>query len=613
MREKIERALQRWLDAALARIDGRLDNVSLRSKLYSIFVFCVLCPLVLTDSIVMWMLYDTEHKSRQQTMENTAEAVAYELNTTIDAAVDLAQMIYQNRYINEFLQGSYPTPLDYYIAYNDLMEESLYEVVMGNSAYQTVIYADNPDFINGGYFARLSSVQGESWYQEFNDSGRSSMVTTYYYSKEAIGYRTRKTISVIRRMDYERAGSRDILKLDLDYAGMSRALDNARYANTVYVCVGNRILLSNDGRGGINTPFEALTSEIRKQAGVRRPLPLKGTSWDVYVMPEPIELLGVIRRNLALLALLLAANIWLPLLFMRLINRSFTQRLQLLSDVFKHQNTDRLEPIARVRGYDEIGALMRSYNHMAERINGLIQTVYKDKLKQQEMDIARQTAELLALHSQINPHFLFNALESIRMHSILKKEYETADMVEKLALMQRQNVEWSSDDVTVEGELQFVRAYLELQKYRFGDRLSYEIEAEEDCRGLHIPRLSLVTFVENACVHGIEKKSAPGWIFVRVFLQGGTLCLEVEDTGIGMPEEDAQAMRRRMNEAEISQLRKKGRVGILNACIRLKMATGDRVRFELESEENVGTTVTVLLPAEGLEKGDIHAESNARG
>ena len=146
MREKIERALQRWLDAALARIDGRLDNVSLRSKLYSIFVFCVLCPLVLTDSIVMWMLYDTEHKSRQQTMENTAEAVAYELNTTIDAAVDLAQMIYQNRYINEFLQGSYPTPLDYYIAYNDLMEESLYEVVMGNSAYQTVIYADNPRF-----------------------------------------------------------------------------------------------------------------------------------------------------------------------------------------------------------------------------------------------------------------------------------------------------------------------------------------------------------------------------------------------------------------------------------------------------------------------------------
>ena len=91
------------------------------------------------------------------------------------------------------------------------------------------------------------------------------------------------------------------------------------------------------------------------------------------------------------------------------------------------------------------------------------------------MDIARQNAELLALYSQINPHFLFNALESIRMRSILKDEHETADMVEKLAIMERQNVDWSTDTNTVKRELDFVEAYLSLQKYRFGDRLSYRI------------------------------------------------------------------------------------------------------------------------------------------
>ena len=80
---------------------------------------------------------------------------------------------------------------------------------------------------------------------------------------------------------------------------------------------------------------------------------------------------------------------------------------------------------------------MTNYNVMADRMNDLIQTVYVDKLKGQEMDIARQNAELLALHSQINPHFLFNALESIRMHSLLKDEKETAEMVEHLAMMQR--------------------------------------------------------------------------------------------------------------------------------------------------------------------------------
>ena len=246
--------------------------------------------------------------------------------------------------------------------------------------------------------------------------------------------------------------------------------------------------------------------------------------------------------------------------------------------------------------------LMRSYNHMAERMNELIQTVYKDRLKEQEMDIARQTAELLALHSQINPHFLFNALESIRMHSILKKEYETADMVEKLALMQRQNVEWSSDSVTVEEELRFAQAYLELQKYRFGERLSYRMEAEEECRMLRIPKLSLVTFVENACVHGIEKKTSPGWIFVRITCrqeeEGRVLCMEIEDTGAGMPQEELSEMQARMNHASIERLREKERVGILNACIRLKMATGDRVAFEMESEEGVGTIVTIRVPME---------------
>ena len=84
---------------------------------------------------------------------------------------------------------------------------------------------------------------------------------------------------------------------------------------------------------------------------------------------------------------------------------------------------------------------MRNYNRMVARTNELIQIVYKNKIKEQEMLVERQNAELLALHSQINPHFLFNALESIRMHSLLKNEYETADMVEKLALMQRQYVE----------------------------------------------------------------------------------------------------------------------------------------------------------------------------
>lgn len=134
--------------------------------------------------------------------------------------------------------------------------------------------------------------------------------------------------------------------------------------------------------------------------------------------------------------------------------------------------------------------------------------------------VAPQNAELLALHSQINPHFLFNALESIRMHSILKNENETADMVEKLAVMQRQYVEWGEDSVTIEQEVEFVKAYLALQKYRFGERLSYQIEIDEECRKRKVPKTYAGNIrIGHACVHGIESKASPGWIFVRVYEQ----------------------------------------------------------------------------------------------
>ena len=147
--------------------------------------------------------------------------------------------------------------------------------------------------------------------------------------------------------------------------------------------------------------------------------------------------------------------------------------------MFETVGGEHLVPISYVRGKDEIGSLMSNYNRMVARTNELIQIVYKNKIKEQEMLVERQNAELLALHSQINPHFLFNALESIRMHSLLKNEYETADMVEKLALMQRQYVEWGNDSVEIRREMEFVRAYLGLQKYRFGERLSYSLEVEE--------------------------------------------------------------------------------------------------------------------------------------
>lgn len=450
-----------------------LNNQSLGRKLMLLQIVCVMLPLLITDSAIWLLIINAEKKTTLQEMNNIADSVIYTLNDTIDNAADLVQNIYSNRYVNEFMKLDFISDLDYYERYVRFVKDSFYPVSVSNNHYNTVIYGDNPGIINGGYFRRIEEAEGTSWYQKFKGSGEELIVFANYANN---GFTKQRVISIIRRMDYYHKGyEKSVLKLDLNYSGISRDIINAKYAETLYVCEGEDILFSNDGRGGLHVPFMKMSKENIDGAGVHKMMNVYGNVWDVYVMTPKMDSMAILMDNLPLILCLICANIFVPFVLMRFINLSFTQRVKELDEVFGSVDGDELKRLPSIKGKDEISALMASYNKMAQRMNELIQTVYKNRLKSQEMDIARQKAELLVLRSQINPHFLFNALESIRMHSVIKKEFETADMVQKLALMERQNVELGNDFVRIRDELGFIEAYLELQKYRFGERLTYEI------------------------------------------------------------------------------------------------------------------------------------------
>ncbi len=168
-------------------------------------------------------------------------------------------------------------------------------------------------------------------------------------------------------------------------------------------------------------------------------------------------------------------------------------------------------------------------------------------------------------------------------------------MVAKLAMLERQYVEWGDDLIEVSKEIKFVEAYLELQKYRFGDRLSYEIDVDDDCMDVRIPKLTIVTFAENACVHGIESKSSNGWVFVRVHKSNEKLVIEVEDTGGGMDEATVANMLEEGRNVSIEKIKNKKHVGVYNALLRLKIFTDDKSEFVIESEEGVGTLVQIII------------------
>ena len=582
-------------------INTVIDNFALKKKLFLLYFLCVLVPVTLLDGVLFANLLSKETKRQDNEMENVANAIQYDIAKTMDDAVFITKDYWLNQTVNDFLSTKYNSPYDFFKRYDNIENNSIIDVSLVGRDASLHLYADNNSIINGGEFGNFSLVRNQRWYRYFQDSGRNLVVYPYVATtgEEGNVQSPVRYVSVIRRMDYYEPSCEKIMKLDLDYTSIENTILNSDSVYRIYVCSGNTILFSNQGNTSQNGKFDMLTNEEKQEVGYQQSMQFYTQQWDIYVLRQQSGVLLVLQNNLPFVIGMITFSVLVPLIFMYLFNRSFTLRLKQLSTRLEgvSRSNDRLEEICDIRGRDEIGELMHDYNRMAARINDLIQVVYKRKLEEQEADIARQRAEVLALQSQINPHFLFNALESIRMHSILRHENETAEMICKLSLMMRNSVEWSQDVITVREEIQFAEAYLQLQKYRFGRQLSYRIRVAPECENLYLPKLTIVTFVENACVHGIEGKTSPGWIFLEASRAGSEITLEIEDTGVGMSEQALQNMRKSMDNASIDSLKAKGsRIGVINACIRIKAFCHGRSRFEVESEEGVGTTVTIHIP-----------------
>ncbi len=561
------------------------------------YLIGMLIPLIIVDAIIFNILVSAEKERNDYEMSGTTEAVSNAIVNRIMNTAVLAENINRNKQVNAFLATDYASLETYVDRWQKIRKDTLNRGNIGYDAPTFYIYVDNDTIVNGGGFARLDKIADAPWLREFEARGEAEQFRAFYdYSP--VMHSGQRVFYFVREMDFYNKEQRKILTLKLEGSALDRFIKDLNYQVPIYVCADNKILFSNRTEYKEAEDFE--TFDLQAKVGYEKDLQIYGTDLQVYILFQPVPINEIIKNNSGLLLFMLALHILQVIVMISLLNHSLVERITELSKVFRNVNADHIPKLERVRGKDEIGKLMSGYNEMADRMNHLIDSIYRNQIKEQKMSIARQQAELKALQSQINPHFLFNALESIRMHSLLKYEYETAEMVENLALMVRQNVDWGEDLIPIGDELEFVRAYLELQKYRFDKKFNYDIEMDEDLGKYRIPRLSIVTFVENACVHGIENKCGNSWLFVRVYEKEGNCLIEIEDTGAGMKEDECQRQLQRMREAGWEDLKAEKQVGMLNASIRLRLLTDNRVRFALQSEEQVGTTVEIAIPMDSL-------------
>jgi len=178
------------------------------------------------------------------------------------------------------------------------------------------------------------------------------------------------------------------------------------------------------------------------------------------------------------------------------------------------------------------------------------------------------------------------------MRSLIKQEAETAKIIRNMAKIFRKSLSWERDWVTVREELELIHCFLEIQKYRFGDKLDYRIEVDEAAYELYLPKMTILPFVENASIHGIEPLKENGRIELRITATGTRLSAVVKDNGIGIEEQRLADIRRSLENEETMG----DHIGIRNVYYRLRLHDRERLLFQLTSVRHEGTAVRIAIP-----------------
>lgn len=590
------------LKISLHRVSKAMDNVKIHNKLIILFICCVLIPVVTTNCALYYIVSKKAELERITEMKNIQQRLEYNISTVFEAAQSVANQFKKDKVLNDFLNTKYADNMEYYERYNTLMRDNAFSYYyQSESVYKISLFSNNKTVTRSSSFYPLSDIMNEKWYQCAVEKNIDDSALLFYYNNPKIKnpYEawTNRKISIFTQLDTF-GEIEKYLKVDISYTDIEQLVFNEKSVQDIII-VNDGLILFDTRNGRLESKplkqYEPVDEHLLKEEETMRVL---GNEWKIIVIAERKAFLDNFIDNRILLCLTILINLIVPSSAIMLIGKSIRDRVRITDSYIKELKEGEYKQIDCYEGKDEIGSLISSYNMMVSRIQELIEVVFKGKAERQKLIISKKETELQALQSQVNPHFMFNTLESIRMKSLLNGEDETATIIGTLALHMRRTIGWGDDFTTISEEIEFLKGYLEIQKYRFGERIDYSIHVQNVCEQYRIPKFSILTFVENACIHGIEEKSDGGRIDVIIMKEAGRLFIEIMDNGVGIKEDVLDQINYLIKTASIEKVKDGKSIGIINSYLRLKMYYGEAVDFQIESKYNEGTEVYMALPCD---------------
>ena len=581
-----------------ARFIGRFSSI--QSVIFATVAVLVLSAVVIVTGVSMRFTNTSIFENSSQYTQTIIQQMNQNIDSYIDYMENIAYLISSNEDVQDYLFS------------DEIDSEGRYRIL---KQFETILDSRS-DIRNVGIISKSGrmlinngsksvnhdlNINTQEWYTQALNSPEGATLTSSHVQHIISG--ERPWVITLSRGIRDRSGSGEkegVFFIDLNYSAISGLCDQSTVGTKGYAFI-------LDAKGNIvyHPQQQQLYNELQTEnisliMDTDEDTVLTGTGnngklysisrsdktgWTVVDCTNVRELLSKSRQAQSIYVLTAVVLVIVALLISRFMARSITLPIQKLRDSMKKvQEGDFSVSDVVVDSRNEIGSLTKSFDVMTHRIQELMeQNVHEQEQKRK--------SELKALQSQINPHFLYNTLDSIIWMAEGKKNEEVVLMTASLARLLRQSISNEDEVVPIANEVEYARGYLTIQKMRYKDKLEFQIEVDPSI--LHIPLIKLVLqpIIENAIYHGLKYKESKGLLIIKGFPKDGNAVLQVIDDGVGMDEETLAHIydRHKVNYHSNG-------VGVYNVQKRLKLYYGEDYGIAYESTPGKGTTATITIP-----------------
>lgn len=579
------------------------QSIRIKRQLYLVYILSIFIPVIIVGSSLIYNNYRQLYRHHEEMLESDhvrVRSILFEVTTSV---VNICDNIAGSPELQDLIATTYP---HYTNAHYRLMDFSLMQDYYGRytEIADLTLYTENTTLHDYGHIRVVTDeIKEQEWYQKAISNRNYNWLTRHRKNEFGVEYDElvlTYQIPVLGKSEFA------LLAITISNNYLKNRIDNNML--DVDVQVGSDpIFYSTDSHTGKMNPHAIDFSQAfyrskgmedyfgeKSLIEVSTLKPMKGIA-NIYITSTNHQARKEIFRILLMTIGILILSMLVPLVIIIRFTAKFTQRIDTLREAMHSVSDGNYQITENFRGNDELMELFKDLKKMIQNIKERDHQIFESRMQEQRFINHQQKMEMELLSSKINPHFLYNTLETIRMKAFSAGDKEVAQAIKLLGKYMRYNLESSGGLTNLETELMYIEIYLKIQKLRFTSKINYQILIDEnfDCKSYPILPLLMQPIVENAILHGLRETLTDGEIIIEVKRYENLVLIRIKDNGSGMEKERLDALRSYINEKRDKENQS---MGLQNIAQRIRLYYGEQYGMSINSEKDKGSVFVLTLP-----------------